>query len=87
MNAKDAEVRGLGHGDLVKVFNDRGFVVVALCIDNALQPGIVNLPHGWQADQFIAGHYQDLTMRECDPFDCNDNYFDCLCEVVKYEEA
>lgn len=87
MNMKDAEPRGLAHGDLVKVYNDRGYVVVKLCIDNALQPGIVNLPHGWQADQFIEGHYQDLTTRVCDAFDCNDNYFDCLCEVEKYEEA
>ncbi|MCI8366164.1 MAG: molybdopterin-dependent oxidoreductase [Eggerthellaceae bacterium] len=87
MNQVDAEARGLQHGDIVKVYNDRGFVAVQLCIDNSLRPGMVNLPHGWQADQFIAGHYQDLTSRACDPFDCNDNYFDCLCEVEKYEEV
>lgn len=85
MNSVDAEARGLKIGDMVKVYNDRGFVVVTLRVDNTLRPGMVNLPHGWQADQFVAGHYQDLTTRVTDAFDCNDNYFDCLCEVEKWE--
>lgn len=87
MNSVDADARGLAEGDMVRVFNDRGFVVVKLRVDNAVHPGVVNLPHGWQADQFVAGHYQDLTTRATHPFDCNDNFFDCLCEVEKYEEA
>lgn len=85
MNALDAESRGLSEGELVRVFNDRGFVVVKLHINNGMRPGVVNLPHGWQEDQFIAGHYQDLTPSVTHPFDCNDNYYDCLCEVEKYE--
>ncbi len=84
MSQTDAEARGLAQGDMVKVFNDRGFVVVMLRVDNGMPPGVVNLPHGWQADQFVAGHYQDLTMSETHPFDCNDNYYDCLCEVEKW---
>ena len=87
MNEEDARARGLEEGSLVRAFNDRGYVVAKLRVDNAMRPGMVNLPHGWQADQFVAGHYQDLTSRVIDAFDCNDNYFDCLCEVEKYEEA
>ncbi|WP_139651722.1 molybdopterin-containing oxidoreductase family protein [Raoultibacter phocaeensis] len=85
MNEQDAVARGLEDGNIVRVFNDRGFVVVKLRVDNAMRPGVVNLPHGWQADQFIAGHYQDLTSCMTHPFDCNDNYYDCLCEVERYE--
>lgn len=87
MNAIDADARNLKNGDIVKVFNDRGFCAVKLRIDNALKPGTVDFPHGWQQDQFIAGHYQDLTPSHTHPWDVNDNYYDCLCEVVKYEEA
>ncbi len=85
LNTEDAKERGIAQGDLVKVFNDRGYVIVKAQIDGGLRKGIANLPHGWEADQFIEGHYQDLTPRASNPVDDNECYFDCLCQVEKYE--
>lgn len=85
LNANDAKVRDIHEGDIVKVFNDRGYVVVKALYDAGLKPGIVNLPHGWGYDQFREGHYQDLTNRATHAFDGNECYFDCLCEVEKYK--
>ena len=85
INEQDAKARGIANDDVVKCFNDRGFVVLKARIDNTIRPGMVDMPHGWQEDQFIAGHYQDLTPSFTHPWDCNDNYYDCLCEVEKWE--
>jgi trimethylamine-N-oxide reductase (cytochrome c) len=42
MNTKDAAERGLKQDDLVKVFNDRGAVVCAVCITERLPQGTVH---------------------------------------------
>lgn len=85
MNPNDAAARGIEQGDLVKAYNDRGYVVIKAVLDPAMKPGTVNVPHGWQENQFIDGHYQNLTSNVTHPFDSNENYYDCLCEVEKYE--
>lgn len=84
MNPIDAAERGISEGEYVKVFNDRGYVVVRAQMDTSLKPGSANLPHGWEADQFVEGHYQDLTPSLAHPFDDNECYFDCLCEIEKW---
>jgi len=42
MNPKDAEERGLKHGDIVEVYNDRGSVLCGLYVTNAIPQGIVH---------------------------------------------
>ena len=86
MNPSDAETRGIAEGQLVKVYNDRGYVVVKAAIDDGLMAGIVNLPHGWDVDHFIEGHYQDLTLDVTTPTVVNENYYDCLCEIEMWGE-
>ncbi|HIY84655.1 MAG TPA: molybdopterin-dependent oxidoreductase [Candidatus Rubneribacter avistercoris] len=85
INPSDAKSRGIEDGDLVKVFNDRGYVVVEAYYDGGMRPGMVSVPHGWEGDQFVEGHYQDLTSNISHPFDDNECYYDCLCEVEKFE--
>ncbi len=41
LNPTDAEARGIGHRDLVKVFNDRGAVICAADIAPMTMPGVV----------------------------------------------
>jgi molybdopterin-containing oxidoreductase family molybdopterin binding subunit len=84
ISPQDAQVRGISNRDIVRVFNDRGSVVVKAHIDGKIRPGTVSIPHGWQKDQFIEGHYQDLTSIATHPFDQNGNYWDGLCEVEPY---
>lgn len=83
MSPADADARGIVEGDSVKVFNDRGYVVLNAVIDTGMRPGIVNIPHGFSYEQFTEGHYQDLTPEFCDPQSANDCFTDCLCEVEK----
>ncbi|WP_203595425.1 MULTISPECIES: molybdopterin dinucleotide binding domain-containing protein [unclassified Salipiger] len=46
MHPQDAEHRGLSEGDIIRVFNARGACLAALCIDDAMRPGVVQLPTG-----------------------------------------
>jgi biotin/methionine sulfoxide reductase len=46
MSAADARARALSHGDLVRVFNDRGACLASLAIREDLMPGVVQLPTG-----------------------------------------
>ena len=41
INAGDAHARGIKHGELVKLFNDRGAVICAAYVTERLRPGVV----------------------------------------------
>ncbi|WP_038675215.1 DMSO/selenate family reductase complex A subunit [Pelosinus sp. UFO1] len=50
INTKDAAKRGLNNGDKVKVFNDRGTIVLTAKITPRIMPGVVSIPQGaWWA--------------------------------------
>ncbi|MFO7773308.1 MAG: molybdopterin-dependent oxidoreductase [Dehalococcoidia bacterium] len=42
----DAESRGIGEGDIVRVFNDRGELIIAARVTERIMPGVVSLPEG-----------------------------------------
>jgi anaerobic dimethyl sulfoxide reductase subunit A len=42
----DAKHRGISDGDMVKVFNDRGEVVIPAYVTERIMPGVVDLPQG-----------------------------------------
>jgi anaerobic dimethyl sulfoxide reductase subunit A len=42
----DAEVRDISNGDMVRVFNDRGEVMVPAKVTERIMPGVVDLPQG-----------------------------------------
>jgi anaerobic dimethyl sulfoxide reductase subunit A len=46
MNTIDAEARGIRHGDIVRIFNDRGEVRITAEITERIIPGVVALPQG-----------------------------------------
>ena len=46
---------------------------------------MIIVPKGWEEDQFVAGHYADLTSHVFNPTVPNNCFFDALCEVEKYE--
>lgn len=46
LNPRDAAERGIQDGDLVKVYNDRGTVMVKVRITPRLIPGVCSLPQG-----------------------------------------
>lgn len=80
-----AESRGIKTGDLIKAYNDRGFVVCRALVTQGIRPDCILLPHGWQTDDFVAGHLTDLTRIDMDGMSGNSNYNDIICEVELYE--
>jgi len=46
INAADAEERGIGNGDMVRVFNDRGSIRIPAKVTERIMPGVVDVPHG-----------------------------------------
>ena len=83
INSVDADAKGIKEGDTVKIFNDRGYVVMKTNINNGVQPGTITVPKGWEKGQFIEGHYQDLTSRVMHPMINNSGFFDVLVDVEK----
>lgn len=84
INASDAAARGIAQGDVVKAYNDHGYVVIKALVTEGIKPGVVSIPHGFQAEQFIEGHSQDLTNVYMNDFCSNSAFYDFLCEVEKY---
>jgi anaerobic dimethyl sulfoxide reductase subunit A len=46
INTRDAEIRGIRDGDEVKVFNDRGVIVIPAKVTERIMPGVVSLGEG-----------------------------------------
>lgn len=46
MNPMDAENRGIRHGDLLEVFNDRGRLRVPVKVTPRIMPGVLGMPQG-----------------------------------------
>jgi anaerobic dimethyl sulfoxide reductase subunit A len=42
----DAGVRGIKNGDMVRVFNDRGEMIIPAKVTERIMPGVVDLPQG-----------------------------------------
>ena len=55
MNAVDAEARGIRHGDVVSVFNDRGIVLAGAYVTERIIPGAVGMDHGAKYDPIVPG--------------------------------
>jgi anaerobic selenocysteine-containing dehydrogenase len=47
ISAADAEARGIGNGDKVRVFNHRGDIVLKARVDGKVQPGVVSATLNW----------------------------------------
>ncbi len=46
INSRDAQARDIEHGDKVRVFNDRGEIIVTARVTERIMPGVVDLPQG-----------------------------------------
>ncbi len=51
----DAEERGIAHGDVVNVFNERGGVLVGAYVTERIMPGTVYVDHGARYDPIVVG--------------------------------
>jgi anaerobic selenocysteine-containing dehydrogenase len=88
INTRDAEARGIGHGDTVRVFNDRGDCVLKAFLTEGIVPGIVAVANGWTPDQYISGSNQNLTHLTLNPVEeaisqTSTAFYDVLVDVRK----
>ena len=56
LNPKTANDRGITHGEIVKIFNERGIVLCAAYVTERLVPGAVYVDHGSRFDPISAGN-------------------------------
>lgn len=88
INTRDAKARRIKHGDVVKVYNDRGSCTLKAFVTEGIMPGVVAIASGWQPKQYIDGHHQELTQLTINPVEeaisqTNTAYCDVLVEIVK----
>lgn len=83
MNPADADERGLVTGDYVHVFNDRGDFTCKVNLNPGTRPGVMQMDHGWQDEQFVQGHYQDVTSNYSGNVFANNCYHDCMVQAEK----
>jgi anaerobic dimethyl sulfoxide reductase subunit A len=92
MNPSDAKPRGISDGDIVGAFNDRGSMKLRVNVNEAIQPGTVNVNQGWWPEDFIEGTHQQLTHSAVNPaqaliYEPNAAHYDVLVEVEKVKEG
>jgi anaerobic selenocysteine-containing dehydrogenase len=55
LNPADAAARGIKHGDIVQVFNERGIVLCGAYVTERLRKGVVYVDHGARYDPIVPG--------------------------------
>jgi biotin/methionine sulfoxide reductase len=60
MSSADAAARGLRTGDVARVFNDRGAILVGIQVSDAIRPGVVQLSTGAWYDPLMPGEIGTL---------------------------
>jgi trimethylamine-N-oxide reductase (cytochrome c) len=55
INPLDAAARGIKHGDVVSILNDRGVVLAGAYVTERMIPGAVGMDHGAKYDPIVPG--------------------------------
>jgi anaerobic selenocysteine-containing dehydrogenase len=88
INPVDAGSRGIAHGDVVEIFNDRGSVTMRAFLTEGIVPGTTATASGWSPDASISGSHQTLTYLDLNPVEehisqTSSAFYDILVEVKK----
>lgn len=84
INPNDAAKLGLVEGDMARLSNEFGYVVLKVNINAGLPDGMVSSPRSYQSWEFADGHFTSLCSTEFNQVAANMNYNDV---VVKIEKA
>jgi len=90
INPLDASKRGIKNGDEVKVFNDRGAMIIPCRLTNKMMPGVIDIPQGawWTPDKDgidRRGCVNVLTSERWTPFAFGNAQHTIMAEVEKTE--
>ncbi len=92
INPVDAKQRGIKNGDHVKVFNDRGTIIMPCRITPKIMPGVVDIPQGawWSPDKNEIdrrGAVNVLTSNKWTPYAFGNAQHTIMVEVEKYTKS
>jgi anaerobic dimethyl sulfoxide reductase subunit A len=92
INPQDATARGIGEGDLVRVWNERGALVIQARLTRRILPGVVDIPQGawWNPDaQGVdhGGNINLLTSQRWTPLAFASTQHTIMVEVEKYNQG
>ena len=92
INPLDAEKRNIRNGEKVKVFNDRGSIVLPCRINPKIMPGLVDIPEGawWDPDEQgndVGGCVNTLTSHRWTPYAFGNAQHTIMVEIEKYGEV
>ncbi|WP_172623451.1 molybdopterin-containing oxidoreductase family protein [Arabiibacter massiliensis] len=83
MNPADAEELGILEGDRVKLFNDRGSVVMRATLSSGYPRGIVGSPRSYRETEFIEGHFAALSTNQYNQVCANQAFNDVAVAIEK----
>lgn len=83
VSVEDAATYGITTGDTVRLFNDRGYVVIKTRVISNIPQGVLLIPKGWSKSQYLDGHYSDLTSEVMNGFCGNQPFFDAVVGLEK----
>ncbi len=90
ISTADAETRGIKNGDLVKVFNDRGKIIIRANVSERIMPGVLDLPMGawFQPDDagMDWGGCANVLTKDCPSPAGACSYNTCLVQVERVKE-
>ncbi|WP_135820841.1 molybdopterin-containing oxidoreductase family protein [Halostella litorea] len=81
INPKTAKRRGIDDGDYVRVYNDRGEMVVKAKYNDGIRPEMVNTDQGWWVRDYVQGHHNNLTHMDVCEATGNFAFYDTRVEV------
>lgn len=55
IHPSEAAKRGIKHGEIVKIFNEKGIVLVGAYVTERMRPGVAYVDHGARVDPIILG--------------------------------
>jgi anaerobic selenocysteine-containing dehydrogenase len=87
MHAADAEARGIGEGDRVRVFNHRGEVTLKARVDGAVQPGVVGARLNWAKRTAGFQSINSLTSEKLSDMGNSATFYSTLVEVELAAES
>lgn len=74
LNPEDAAELGIEEGDVIKIYNDRGHVVMKATISAGYPRNMIGIPRGHHQWEFIDGHFCDISTSTLNQV-CNNQAF------------
>jgi anaerobic selenocysteine-containing dehydrogenase len=87
LNASDARARGIKDGDRVRVFNDRGEIVLRARVDGAVQAGVVSATLNWAKLSTGKRNVNVLTSEKLTDMGNSATFYSVLVEVERIQSG